>query len=181
MTDFQTVEKEIWLPVVGYEGRYSVSSLGSVCSEQRTVPNGTSQRIVARRILRQRLNSKGYYSVDLCVRCRKTTYRVHRLVAEAFIGPAPVGQCVLHGPLGKGCNAVSNLYYGTIARNNGEDRVRDGTDNRGGKNGNAKLNPDIIRRIRSSQETHAELARRFGVSITTVYQIRLRQRWAHVI
>jgi hypothetical protein len=171
---------EQWRPVPGYEGLYSVSSLGNVRSEERVVPNGKSQRVVAERILRQRLNSEGYSSVDLCVCCKRTTHRVHRLVAEAFIGPVPVGQCVLHGPRGKGCNTVSNLYYGTLERNNGEDRIRDGTDNRGSRNGNAKLNPDIIRNIRSSRETHAELARRFSVSMTTIYQIRLRQRWSHV-
>lgn len=179
-TDYRAQEHEDWLPIPGYEGLYSVSSLGNVRSEKRTVSNGKSQRIVEERILRQRLSPKGYYCVDLSAQCRQSTFRVHKLVAEAFIGPAPAGQCVLHGPLGKTCNAVSNLYYGTLARNNGEDRVRDGTDNRGVRNGNAKLNSDIISTIRLSPATHAELARQFNVSTTTIYQIRLRQRWSHV-
>jgi hypothetical protein len=179
-TDFRALSTEEWLPVVGHEGCYSVSSLGNVRSDERLVPNGTARQTVRERLLRQRKNLKGYLCVDLARYGKKRTARVHKLVAEAFIGLPPVGLCVLHGPLGKECNVVSNLYYGTLTQNNGPDRVRDGTDNRGTRNGNAKLSPDSIKAIRDSKETHAALARLFNVSSTTIYQIRLRKRWSHV-
>lgn len=180
MTDYKAEIKELWLPIAGYEDSYSISSLGNVRSEERLVSNGASERLVSERLLRQRKNPKGYFYVILSKDSKKKNVRVHRLVAEAFLGTPSAGQCVLHGLLGKDCNAVANLYYGTLAQNNGPDRVRDGTDNRGTRNGNAKLNPEIIKNIRSSTETHTALARLFNVSITTIYQIRLRTRWSYV-
>ena len=181
MTDtFRALSTEEWLPVVGYEGYYSVSSLGNVRSNERLVPNGATMQTVRERLLRQRENPGGHLCVDLTRHGKKKTARVHKLVAEAFMGPPPAGLCVLHGLSGRKCNAVSNLYYGTLVRNNGPDRVRDGSDNRGTRNGNAKLTPELIKTIRDSKETHAALARLFNVSNTTIYQIRLRTRWSHV-
>lgn len=177
-TDFRADEKR--LPVVGYEGLYSVSSLGRVRSEDRTVPNGSGRRLVKGRVLRQHRNTKGYFRVDLSKRGQVNTARVHVLVAEAFLGPRPDGMCVLHGDLGQDVNAVHNLSYGTLSQNNGADRIRDGTDNRGPRNGNAKLTPSVIAAIRSAVGTHASLAKVYGVSATTIYQIRLGKRWAHV-
>jgi hypothetical protein len=52
---------------------------------------------------------------------------VHRLVAEAWIGPYPEGQEVRHGPEGTTNNSLSNLCYGT-RRENMLDKRRDGTD-----------------------------------------------------
>lgn len=178
MTDFRADER--WLPVAGYEGLYSVSSLGRVRSEDRSVSNGSGSRLVKGRVLRQHRNTEGYFRVDLSKNSQAKTIRVHVVVAEAFLGPRPDEMWVLHGDLGKDVNDVRNLSYGTPSQNNGADRIRDGTDNRGARNGNAKLSPEIIRTIRSSSETHAALARLFNVSITTIYQIRLRMRWSHV-
>lgn len=112
-------EKEYWLPISGYEGCYSVSSLGNVRSEKRTVPNGPLRyRVLAERILRQQRNRKdGYLYVDLCKEGKRTTVRVAKLVANAFLAPASVGQYLLYGPLGKDCNAVANLCYGTLSKN----------------------------------------------------------------
>lgn len=177
-TDFRAEEE--WKPVVGYEGLYSVSSLGNVRSEERVVSNGTASRIVKPRLLRQRKNPGGYWCVYLCKKCKRETFRVHRIVALAFLGEPPAGCIVLHGCRGKDCNSIDNLSYGTSSQNNGKDRLRDGTDNRGARNGNAKLKDDDIRFIRKSSDTHAALAKAYGVSQTTIYQIRLNTRWSHV-
>ena len=110
--------KEQWLPVVGYEGRYSVSSLGKVRSEKRSSANGPSRfRILAERIMRPSQRPDGYCYVDLCKEGKKKTFLVHKLVANAFLGPAPVGMFVLHKSLGRECNAAANLCYGTLSAN----------------------------------------------------------------
>lgn len=64
--------KEIWRPVVGYEGLYEVSSWGCV----RNVRTG--------RVLRPRKDIDDYMYVDLWKDGVPKTYRVHRLVAMAF-------------------------------------------------------------------------------------------------
>ena len=47
----------------------------------------------------------------------KKNYRVHRLVAEAFIGPCPEDKEVNHKDLNKSNNHISNLEYVTRSEN----------------------------------------------------------------
>ena len=118
MTDFRAAQGEQWLPVAGNEGCYSVSSLGNVRSEKRTVPNGPSRyRVLDQRVLKQWRSTDGYMSVELCKQSKKERFVVGRLVANAFFGPKPAGQYLLYGPLGRSCNAITNLYYGTLSKN----------------------------------------------------------------
>lgn len=81
------MDNERWRPVVGWEGFYIVSNMGRVMS--------TSQRKGTRpgRCLRTTANSDGYSSVILstCPDDRKSI-KVHRMVLDAFIGPAPIDQ-----------------------------------------------------------------------------------------
>jgi hypothetical protein len=116
--DFRAAEEEHWLPVVGYEGCYSVSSLGRVRSEKRTVPNGPSRyRILDQRVLKQWKSTDDYMHVELCRQGKKRRLEVGKLVASAFFGPAPPGKYLLRGSLGKSCNAVANLRYDTLSKN----------------------------------------------------------------
>ena len=59
-------------------------------------------------------------------------------------------------------------------RNGGLNRVR------GTEHPSAKLTEDNVRYIRSSKETNAELARKFGVAWHSVDKIRKGLRWRHV-
>jgi hypothetical protein len=116
--DFCFAEEEQWLPVVGYEGCYSVSSLGRVRSEKRTVANGPFRyRILDQRVLKQWKSTDGYMHVELCKEGKKRRLAVGKLVANAFFGPASPGKYLLRGPLGKSCNAVTNLHYNTLSKN----------------------------------------------------------------
>jgi len=117
-TDLRAAEEEQWLPVAGYEGCYSVSSLGNVRSERRTVPNGPSRyRILDQRVLKQWKSRDGCIIVELCKQGKRESFKVGRLVACAFFGPPPAGKYLLYGPLGRGCNAIANLFYGTLSKN----------------------------------------------------------------
>ena len=51
--------------------------------------------------------------------------RVHRLVLEAFVGPAPDGMDGCHRDDDKDNNTLDNLYWGTRAENMA-DQVRNG-------------------------------------------------------
>ena len=99
---------ETWKPIAGFEGRYEVSDRGRVRHLAHTDRLGRHWRF---RILAQ---SKGRYpSVSLGKGKRGL---VHRLVAEAFIGP-PNGRLTLHGNDDPFDNDVGNLRYGTHADN----------------------------------------------------------------
>lgn len=67
------MKKENWRPVVGYEGLYEVSDLGNVRSLKRN------------KVLSPILDKDGYYIVNLHKDGKQKTYKIHRLVAEAFI------------------------------------------------------------------------------------------------
>jgi hypothetical protein len=69
---------EIWRPIKGYEGLYQVSNLGRVKSLTRK--NCRSDRFI--KLVNDR---KGYLIVGLYINGKAKHYKVHRLVAEAFI------------------------------------------------------------------------------------------------
>jgi hypothetical protein len=169
----EDVTLERWLPVVGYEGCYEVSNLGRV---QRH-----SGRIL-KLYLKRRSDRGEYYETRLCRGGVARTCHVHVLVARAFLGPCPDGYQVCHGPAGSLDNSVENLSYGTPVKN-AADRYRDGTEVLGSRNHNAKLTEEIVRACRARSaagETHAALARAFGVSGVTMYRAVRGVTWRHV-
>ena len=96
-------------PVLGYEGRYSVDDTGVIYTARR---RGTSGGI-----LPQRLNSSGYYRVDLQDGNKKRSVFVHRIVAEAFIAMEPGRDFVNHKDGNKLNNHVDNLEWCTRSEN----------------------------------------------------------------
>lgn len=98
--------KERWLPVIGYEGLYEVSSLGRV---RRTDKDGT---IVSQQVDRK----KGYVEVTLSREGRRRPRRVHRIVADAFLPPIPGATLVKFRDGNHENNAVRNLYRATGLR-----------------------------------------------------------------
>lgn len=119
---------ERWLPVVGFEGLYSVSDKGRVRSEARTITlsNGNSRRL-AERILKPVQSPKtGRMNLVLCDgNGRRFSTTVDRILMEAFVGPRPERLERLHWDDDPTNNALSNLRYGTRSENL-RDAVRNG-------------------------------------------------------
>lgn len=91
----------IWLPVVGYEGRYEVSDDGRV-------------RNAAGDALKPRIDHNGYVRVVLYSgsRTSRREYLIHRLVCRAFHGPAPADRPDVNHLNGtKADNAAANLEW----------------------------------------------------------------------
>ena len=110
---------EEWRPVVGFPA-YEVSSRGRVRSSH-------AWRGQRDRILIGGTSTKGYPYVQLVapdggVKVRAT----HILLAEAFIGPRPIGNHVRHLDGNRKNCTVENLAYGTPAEN-AADQLRHGT------------------------------------------------------
>ena len=107
---------------------------------------------------------------------------VHKLVAEAFLGPCLEGLEVCHFDGNKKNNNLSNLRYDT-RKNNHADKKRHGTDGTGSRHSQAKLHESDINEIfimRKQGLTHQEIANRFGVSRPTISVILERKQWQHV-
>lgn len=106
---------EEWKPIAGFPD-YLVSDLGHVLSTRR----GEARE------LRGGYTGRGYRKVNLVAPDGTTQARkVHHLVAEAFLGPRPLGMQVRHLDDVKANNSAANLAYGTKS-DNGHDSVRNG-------------------------------------------------------
>lgn len=115
---------ETWLPVVGYEGSYEVSSLGAVRSIDRIDNRGS--RALGRR-LRPDATASGHLRVTLSRDGKTRRFFVHRLVLWAFVGCTPPGMEACHNDGDPTNNAVSNLRWDTKSAN-AQDRRRHGRD-----------------------------------------------------
>ena len=175
--------KEEWRPIEGYEGFYEVSNLGQVRSLDRVVKDSRCKRIFKGKVLKTSKDINGYHYVDLTKEAKRKKFLLHRLVAVAFLGQPSKGHVVCHGPKGNQCNEVTNLSWGTREKNNGPDKVRDGTDNRGENHGSAKLNKMQVRVIRrlleSKSMTQKEIGDIFGVKQVSISKIKTGKTWRH--
>jgi NUMOD4 motif/HNH endonuclease len=178
------VTPERWLPVVGWEGLYEVSSAGLVRSLPR---RGGNNRMYGGKLLRaswqKASKGKRYLAVSLSRDGNAVRLRIHKLVAEAFLGPCPPGREVRHGPNGVADNSVLNLCYGTHAEN-ATDTIRDGNTVAGSKNHHAKLTEadvvEIRRRHASGEAGYRALGREYGVDFTAIRFVIKRKKWKHV-
>lgn len=173
MIDAEAIKEalEEWRPVVGYEGIYEVSNWGRV----RRVASGrgaTPGKLLA---LCPNKRRKNYIYVYISSgKRRMSSKQVHRLVAEAFIGPCPGPKFeVNHIDLDKTNNRPVNLEWLT-GENNRLHAIKAGATQ-------AKLSVQDARNIREllSTCTQAELARRYQVDPSVISNIKTGKTWRY--
>lgn len=101
---------EVWRPVKGFEDKIAVSNLGNVA-------NLNYRSRGERRIVPQSLEVKGYHKVSFNINGKVCTFKVHRLVAEAFIPNPENYKEVNHKDENKANNSVDNLEWCDTAYN----------------------------------------------------------------
>ena len=111
--------EEQWKPIIGYEGLYEVSNFGNVRSLDRIVKRWKGYSTKKGKIIIPFYESKkGYYQVTLIKDGKKKHYRVHRLVASAFLENPFNYTDVNHKDENKTNNHVDNLEWCTRKYNN---------------------------------------------------------------
>jgi hypothetical protein len=166
---------EKWERVDGWP-LYDVSSMGRV----RSWNSGRGGRRASPRIMRSRWDGKGYARVFLCQSGAKRERFIHQLVMEHHRKPRPTPSHEgrhLNGV--RSDNRIENLEWSTHAVNM-RDQYAHGTRARGDTHGMVKLSVSDVHAIRASRGRLAEAAERYGVSRSTICNIRLGQSWAHV-
>ena len=116
--------QEIWKKVTiePFSEYYEVSNLGRVRSIDREVRAYNCKRSyeVKGIMLKQKTNKGGYKCVDVYANGKRKSFRVHRLVALAFVeNPNPEEYSIInHKDENKQNNAYTNLEWCTVQYNN---------------------------------------------------------------
>lgn len=154
----------MWKPVTGYEDRYEVSSFGEVRKKATKTPVG------------QWANSNGYIIVRLS-KPRKQ-FRVHRLVALAFISNPNDKPFINHIDANKSNNSVGNLEWRDHLHNLNHARaLKLITDDYwvGKRSPNAKLSDETAKAIKdeykNGKTSWIKLSKKYNVSKRTVGRI----------
>ena len=183
---YKKTTKEIWNPVVGYQGLYEVSNLGRVKSLDRYGrTKGNGRRLIKGKILFRRPEQDGYQRIQLFKKGKYINKYVHSLVMESFVGPCPKNQQVIHLEHVSihGNNELSNLRYGSACCNMAF-KIDDGTSIRGEKSLLAKLTKNEVIKIRKlckgGGHTQFEIGKMFGVKHNTISAIKTRVNWNHI-
>lgn len=161
---------EQWKDIPGYEGFYQVSNKGRVKS---LLNNG--------RILSTPINTSGYPNVNLCKDGERRIWRVHRLVAIAFLGASNLQVNHINGV--KRDNRVENLEWVSQSEN-GRHAHRTGLNKgvRGSNHPMAKLTDQQVTEIRIKYKpfkyTLSMLSKEYGVDDSIISGIIKNKRYA---
>ena len=98
---------EIWKPIPSLNNKYEASNIGRFRNAQ------------TKKVLKQFENLHGYMTLQAKPEKYETVnVRIHRAVAEAFLGKCPEGYVVNHKDGNKHNNHIENLEYVTPGENN---------------------------------------------------------------
>lgn len=159
---------EVWKKICDYPN-YEISSFGRVKKGER--------------LLAPSINKYGYLTVSLCCNSHCASFRIHRLVAIAFLGRPPfAGALIAHNDGQRTNNVINNLRWASALENQA-DSVRHNTRVRGSHVRGSKLIetdiPNIRRRIQNG-EPYPLIANDYNVSISTICLINKERTWRHV-
>lgn len=177
--------KEIWKPIIGYEGLYEISNYGDVKSleKQRKMPQNRGIKIYKETILKLCKNNRGYLYVTLRNNGKSKKFTVHRLVALHFIENSNNFLEVMHldnNPLN---NYYLNLKWGTH-KDNMSHKVKSNRQIKGESVKISKLkNHDIIdirNTYKNKELNQYQLASKYNVTQSVIHDIIKFKSWKHI-
>lgn len=124
------------------------------------------------------LHKDGYGRLKVSSESKK----VSRLAYEAWVGPIPPGEgyhgtVVRHRCDVRACINPAHLELGSNADNMRDKALRGEGYNKWEDHARAVLDWDTVTRIRASSDPHTVMARKLGVSVSSVYRVRAGKAW----
>jgi hypothetical protein len=170
-------DAETWKPIAGYEEIYEISDKGSV---KRIKPEYNTY---VGKILAGGYDTDGYHVVLLYKSGKRRMFKVHRLVAEAFLPNPDSKPQVHHKNSVKFDNRAENLEWVTWPEHV-EHTVADNAYNpaKGSDHHNAKLKESQIPEIRkllAEGKSCTDIALLFAVNSATIGDIKDGKTWKH--
>jgi len=152
---------EEWIGINGFSGRYLISSHGRIKSLRDN------------RIMKPLKTTTGYYQIQFSENGIRSQFRIHRLVADAFISNPNNKPEINHKDGNKLNNAASNLEWCTKSEN-----AKHAYDS--GLNGRMRpivclnLNGDVVKKYKSAREAEED-----GYANQLIAKCCLGQRKSH--
>ena len=131
---------EVWVDIIGYEGKYKVSNKGRIISIKKKPM-----------VMKIQTDRYGYNYIKLTRNGKGIKHKVHRLVASAFIPNTGQLPCINHIDGIKINNTVDNLEWCSVAQNNKH-----------------KIQMLYLKEYNGRQQTIPKWAKEVGLSPTTI-------------
>jgi hypothetical protein len=175
------MNSEVWKDVKDYEGLYQVSNFGRVKSLKREWSTNKNKRCHDDIIMKICNLSRGYQGVPLCKDGKTKTFKVHRLVAIAFIDNPLDKPQINHIDCDKKNNHFSNLEWVTNSENL-EHAIENNLRNcaRGEKQHLSKLTEKDVKDILNSSLSTVKLGKIYNMDHTTIGDVKSKRTWRHV-
>lgn len=162
---------EEWRDISGYEGLYKVSDRGQIYS------------LSSNKMLAIQHDKRGYPRVSISKNGELKSFRIHRLVAAAFLNNPENKRTVNHKNGVKTDNSVENLEYASDSENVSH-AYKTGLKigNAGSRNAQAKLDEMQVLTIITllGNKTGRKLAEEYNVSPSMVALIKNNKKWKHL-
>lgn len=158
-------EKELWCFIKGYGFLYLISSHGRVKNRLG--------------LIRKISKHNGYNVIDLSASNKRKTWRVCRLVALHYVDNPDGKPYVNHLDAIKDNDYYKNLEWST-QKENIDHAVRMGKIKVGEGSPYTKLKNCQVLEIFNSKDAGKILAKKYGISISSVSEIRRGAKWSHL-
>jgi len=165
---------EIWKSIKGFENEYEISNLGNLRSKDRFVKHyiKDANRFYKGQSKKVRLGNDGYYKCTLKKDSKRYDFRVHRLVAEAFIINIE-SECYVNHINGiKTDNRIENLEW-CSASENVIHAVKIGLIK-------TKINDIEAIKIHYSKLSNRKLANEYNVNSSIIWRIKNKKAYKHL-
>lgn len=180
MVKGNTIMKEVWRSIDGYNGIYEVSNFGNVRSLSRI--DIRKNKIIGQ--IMKTFKSRGYIRITLRKEGKGTKGSVHRLVLTAFSGECPKGYQCNHIDGNKLNNRIDNLEWVTPSENQRHKYDILGYSRPiGSKNPQSKLTEAKVKEIKLLLVKKIPvklIAEMYKVTLKTIYNIKSESAWTHI-